>query len=274
MILTILVLLFLLCFFIISIPLYLIEAIIGHFDIHKKERSSFVIVTTALKIIIWLSGIHLIVKGQEKVPKDQAVLYVSNHRSYFDIVTLYPLTNNTTGFVAKKELERIPFIRRWMRYMNCQFLDRENIKEGLKTILNCIATVKGGCSICIGPAVPATRACSPPRWRRPAFSSSASPAPSASALSCSAWGCSSRWPICCGCNETYRSRPGGFSAAGPVSFLIAQKKHPRRSGGAFFQSQYWLLRLRSKHSRQYTGRSPLGWKGTWVVQPQPSQITS
>ena len=111
MIRTILVLLFLLCFFIISIPLYLIEAIIGHFDIHKKERSSFVIVTTALKIIIWLSGIHLIVKGQEKVPKDQAVLYVSNHRSYFDIVTLYPLTNNTTGFVAKKELERIPFIK-------------------------------------------------------------------------------------------------------------------------------------------------------------------
>ena len=52
MIRTILVLLFLLCFFIISIPLYLIEAIIGHFDIHKKERSSFVIVTTALKIII------------------------------------------------------------------------------------------------------------------------------------------------------------------------------------------------------------------------------
>ena len=132
MIRTILVLLFLLCFFIISIPLYLIEAIIGHFDIHKKERSSFVIVTTALKIIIWLSGIHLIVKGQEKVPKDQAVLYVSNHRSYFDIVTLYPLTNNSTGFVAKKELERIPFIRRWMRYMNCQFLDRENIKGRVK----------------------------------------------------------------------------------------------------------------------------------------------
>ena len=69
MIRTTLVLLFLLCFFIISIPLYLIEAIIGHFDIHKKERSSFVIVTTALKIIIWLSGIHLIVKGQEKSPK-------------------------------------------------------------------------------------------------------------------------------------------------------------------------------------------------------------
>lgn len=151
MIRTILIVLFLLLFFIISIPLYLIEEIIGHFDIRKKERSSFRIVSLALRTMSWLAGTKIIVKGQENVPADTAVLYVANHRSYFDIVTLYPLTNNTTGFVAKKGLEKVPFIRRWMRYMNCQFLDRDNIKEGMKTILNCIATVKNGCSICIFP---------------------------------------------------------------------------------------------------------------------------
>ncbi|MGN0203942.1 MAG: lysophospholipid acyltransferase family protein [Coprococcus sp.] len=151
MIRTILIVLFLLCFFIISIPLYLIEEIIGHFDIKKKERSSFRIVTCAFRCISWLAGTRLIVKGREKVPTDLPVLYVSNHRSYFDIVTLYPLTNNTTGFVAKKEMEKFPFVHRWMMYMNCQFLDRDNIKAGLKTILDCIATVKNGCSICIFP---------------------------------------------------------------------------------------------------------------------------
>jgi 1-acyl-sn-glycerol-3-phosphate acyltransferase len=151
MIRTIFIAIFLLFFFIISIPLYLIEEIIGHFNIKKKERSSFWIVSLALRCITRIAGIQLIVKGKENVPSDTAVLYVSNHRSYFDIVTLYPLTNNTTGFVAKKELQKIPFIRRWMRYMNCQFLDRDNIKEGLKTILNCIATVKNGCSVCIFP---------------------------------------------------------------------------------------------------------------------------
>lgn len=151
MIRTILIVLFLLCFFIISIPLYLIEEIIGHFDIKKKERSSFRIVTCAFRCISWLAGTRLIVKGREKVPTDIPVLYVSNHRSYFDIVTLYPLTNNTTGFVAKKEMEKFPFVHRWMMYMNCQFLDRDNIKAGLKTILDCIATVKNGCSICIFP---------------------------------------------------------------------------------------------------------------------------
>ena len=151
MIRTILIVLFLLCFFIISIPLYLIEDIIGHFDIKKKERSSFRIVTCAFRCISCLAGTRLIVKGRENVPTDIPVLYVGNHRSYFDIVTLYPLTNNTTGFVAKKEMAKFPFVHRWMTYMNCQFLDRDNIKAGLKTILDCIATVKNGCSICIFP---------------------------------------------------------------------------------------------------------------------------
>ena len=121
------------------------------------------------------------------------------------------------------------------------------------------------------PAAPATRACSPPRWRRPASSSSASPAPSASACSCSAWGCSLRWRTCCGCNGTLDPAALCRRAFFPLGF---HKKSAPAEAEALFESQYWLLRLRSKHSRQYTGRSPLGWKGTWVVQPQPSQITS
>ncbi len=143
--------LFLGIFCLISLPLFLIETIIGKFDITKKERSSFVIVMTAFRIIWRLAGIDMTVIGKENVPEDVPVLYVGNHRSYFDIVTLYPLTKNTTGFVAKKELEKIPFISTWMRYMNCEFLDRDNLKEGLKSILNCIASIKSGHSVVIFP---------------------------------------------------------------------------------------------------------------------------
>ena len=38
-----------------------------------------------------------------------------------------------------------------MKFLNCQFLDRENIKEGLKTILKCIDLVKNGTSVFIFP---------------------------------------------------------------------------------------------------------------------------
>ena len=79
------------------------------------------------------------------------VLYVGNHRSYFDIIIGYTLAKNNTGFVAKKSMEKLPFVSVWMKFINCQFLDRENIKEGLKTVLKCIDLVKGGTSIWIFP---------------------------------------------------------------------------------------------------------------------------
>lgn len=152
MIRTILVLLFLLCFFIISIPLYLIEAIIDISTSIRKNAASFVIVTTALKIIIWLSGIHLIVKGQEKVPKDQAVLICFQSSKLFRYRNIVPPDQQYHRFCCQERAGTDSFYPdAGCSYMNCQFLDRENIKEGLKTILNCIATVKGGCSVCIFP---------------------------------------------------------------------------------------------------------------------------
>ena len=38
-----------------------------------------------------------------------------------------------------------------MRYLHCLFLDRDNIKEGMKTILVAIEKVKSGISMCIFP---------------------------------------------------------------------------------------------------------------------------
>ena len=48
-------------------------------------------------------------------------------------------------------MEKIPILRTWMANVNCLFLDRKNIKEGLKTILQGIEKVKNGISIWIFP---------------------------------------------------------------------------------------------------------------------------
>ncbi len=151
MIRIVLVALFLLIYAIISIPLYLVEFIVGKINMEKKTKSSQWIVCKAFRFIMFLSGVKLTVKGLENVPKDGPVLYASNHRSYFDIVIGYTLVKNNTGFVAKKEMEKIPCISHWMRYLNCQFLDRDDIKAGLKTVLKCIELIKAGSSIFICP---------------------------------------------------------------------------------------------------------------------------
>lgn len=143
--------LFLIVFFIFSIPLYLIEWLIGKVNPHARDISSLRIVQGAFKIILFLSGCKLTVIGEEHVPKDETVLYIGNHRSFFDVVITYARCPGLTGYLAKKEIEKVPFLSTWMRYLYCLFLDRKDIKQGLKTILTAIDHVKQGISIFIFP---------------------------------------------------------------------------------------------------------------------------
>ena len=142
---------FVVLFLILSMPLMLAEWIIGKFNMDVKSRSSLAIVNWAFRCVAFLSGTKLIVKGRENIPDDKAVLYVGNHRSFFDIVLTYPLVKGPTGYVAKKEMEKVPLLSIWMKDLHCLFLDRDNIKEGMKTILAAIEKAKSGISICIFP---------------------------------------------------------------------------------------------------------------------------
>lgn len=142
---------FLVLFLVGSIPLLILEWIIGHFNMDFKNRSSLAIVKWAFNVILFLTGVDVTVLGEENVPKDEAVLYVANHRSYFDILLTYVRVPSLTGYISKIEVERIPLLRNWMRNLHCLFLDRKDIKQGLKTILTGIEKIKSGISIFIFP---------------------------------------------------------------------------------------------------------------------------
>ena len=138
-------------FLIFSIPILIVEWLLGRSNPDKKNRQSLAIVQFMFRYLLWLAGVKVTVRGQENIPADTAVLYVGNHRSYFDILVGYTTVPGLTGFVAKKEMERYLLLRDWMRNVNCLFLDRKDIKAGLKTILEGIEKVKAGISIWIFP---------------------------------------------------------------------------------------------------------------------------
>lgn len=142
---------FVILFLILSIPLLIAEWIIGKRSPQAKDRSSLAIVNWAFRNVIRLSGVRVTVLGEENVPKDTAVLYVGNHRSFYDIILTYVRVPRPTGYVAKVEMLKIPLLSNWMKNLHCLFLDRDNIKEGLKTILKGVEKVKNGISICIFP---------------------------------------------------------------------------------------------------------------------------
>lgn len=149
---TILVGIYLLFYTILSIPLYLVMFIIGKCDLRKKAVISQKIVNNlGFRPILFLSGVRVTVKGREHILKDQAALYVFNHRGFYDILVGYTTAPYPTAFVSKKEIGKVPMVSRWMKFMNCLFLDRDDIKQGLQTILQGIELLKEGTSIYIAP---------------------------------------------------------------------------------------------------------------------------
>jgi len=141
---------FLVLFLLFSYILFFVEWIIGKIDKKTKDYSSLRIVQWGFRVILWIGGVKITVKGKENIP-DEAALFVGNHRSYFDILVLYVQCERLTGFVAKDAMEKIPSLRVWMRYLYCLFLDRKDPRAGMKTILQAIEYIKQGVSICIFP---------------------------------------------------------------------------------------------------------------------------
>lgn len=151
MIRLLLICIFLLIIFILSLILFPIEWLIGKFSPHARDISSLRFVQLVFKIVLFISGVSTTVIGFENIPKDEPVVFIGNHRGFFDIVVSYSRMPGLTGFVAKKEMNKVPFIRVWMRLLYCLFLDRSNAKEGLKTILKGIEQLKNGVSAVIFP---------------------------------------------------------------------------------------------------------------------------
>ncbi len=105
----ILVVVALLGFLAASIPLVIGEYLVSKRNAKRQQEHSLRIVQAMFRLIFRLTGSTLTIKGQDNVPEG-AVLYVGNHRSYFDIIVGYAVVPNLAGFVAKNEMSRYPVL--------------------------------------------------------------------------------------------------------------------------------------------------------------------
>lgn len=84
-----LVVIFVVSFLVLSIPVFLIEWLIGKWNKQLRDISSLRIVQWAFRVVAWISGVKLTVIGEEHIPKDTPVLYIGNHRSFFDLSLIH-----------------------------------------------------------------------------------------------------------------------------------------------------------------------------------------
>lgn len=96
------------------------------------------------------TGTNVQVTGREKIPEG-AVLYVANHQGLFDILSFLGHLGKPIGFIAKKEINKLPIIRTWMGLLNCVFIDRTDRRQSMKAINQGIENLKNGYSLVIFP---------------------------------------------------------------------------------------------------------------------------
>jgi 1-acyl-sn-glycerol-3-phosphate acyltransferase len=84
--------------------------------------------------VLWLSGIELDVSGLENFDKDKTYVFVSNHSSQYDIVTLQKVIPNRMAMIFKKELGKIPFFGWQLKMGPYVMIDRENYEKAMKSI--------------------------------------------------------------------------------------------------------------------------------------------
>ncbi len=103
------------------------------------------------KLILLNSGASVEVTGEENLPEAENLCFISNHQGYADIVLIFGYIKKTVGFIAKKELSRVPILGFWIKSVHCIFLDRKNIRDGLKRIQQGVENIKNGNPMVIFP---------------------------------------------------------------------------------------------------------------------------
>jgi 1-acyl-sn-glycerol-3-phosphate acyltransferase len=97
------------------------------------------------------NGSVIKVTGSENVPISGGVLFISNHQSNFDIPIFMGFVPRDKGFIAKKELGKIPVFSMWMRYLGCVFIDRGDARQSLLELNKAAMRMREGHCLVIFP---------------------------------------------------------------------------------------------------------------------------
>jgi 1-acyl-sn-glycerol-3-phosphate acyltransferase len=96
-------------------------------------------------------GVEVEVHGAEHMDPSCSYVVMSNHLSYADIVALFLALPTIPGFLAKRELTRVPFLSQALRSGGHVVVDRGQRANAMQTINLAAEQVKAGKTVLIFP---------------------------------------------------------------------------------------------------------------------------
>ncbi|MBN1894947.1 1-acyl-sn-glycerol-3-phosphate acyltransferase [bacterium] len=119
----------------------------------KKLVKKYVTCMTGIwaRNILFMTGSRVKVSGRENLPPSDEICLIGNHQGSMDIPLVLGYIPRRTGFIAKKELRKVPVLNLWMIALHCIFIDRKNARKSLAGIHRGIARIKEGNTLAIFP---------------------------------------------------------------------------------------------------------------------------
>lgn len=82
--------------------------------------------------------------GEENLPSEDGFIFYPNHQGLFDVLAIIESCPRPFSVVMKKEVENVPFLKQVFQIMRAKAIDREDVRQGMKVILEVVDEVKAG----------------------------------------------------------------------------------------------------------------------------------
>ena len=109
----------------------------------KDSRFYRMLVDLCAPLVLTVGQARVHTKGLEQTPNSGRFLLVCNHLHEADpVILLKYFRKSQLAFIGKQETKSMFLVGPLMHKIMCQFVNRENDREALKTILTCIRLIK------------------------------------------------------------------------------------------------------------------------------------
>ncbi|WP_139904643.1 lysophospholipid acyltransferase family protein [Clostridium thermarum] len=119
-------------------------------NIDSKEEIYYKEVKRWAEYTMKTLGVKIQTEGINNVPVGNC-LFVANHQSYVDIPLILSQIDKPIGFIAKKQLKKVPLMSFWMKKIHCVFLDRDSLRDAIDSINQGVKNLKSHSSMVIFP---------------------------------------------------------------------------------------------------------------------------
>ncbi len=120
---------------------------------HIEARDALVAEVTRkwAQAMVKAGGGQITVTGNEHIPADGPLVFIANHQGNYDIPIMLGFVARSKALVSKIEVLKLPFVRSWMKLMQCPFMDRKNLRQSVRIITDSVALIKKGYPMVIFP---------------------------------------------------------------------------------------------------------------------------